>query len=417
MAGPPRTSPTPAAPAADGAPRAPSRTGLFAALALASIALRPELVGLGPLQADVRDGLDISRAAFGVLSALPLVGMGVFALGAGPLATRLGTRAAVGLALWGIVVGAALRSIAPSYAEVVAATVLLGAGMGLGNALPSLVVKERLADVATRATATYTTGIQVGAAAAAILVVPLAGVAGGWRGSLALLALLPAAAALAWPLLVGHRAAAPRPPRPARRAAAVPAPRPGLPRLRLAATLACMSCTYYGVVAWLSADLVDAGWSDAAAGVALGVLSAVSILSTVVFGLFADRVGSRRGWVAAAMCAMLLGLVGLVAAPALGLVWALALGAGNGAGFGAAMTLPLDLVEDPAMVASLMGPMLFGGYVVSAASPPVLGLLRDVTGGFATGFVLLGALCVAAVVLTRGRSLRHPDVAHAEDGP
>jgi MFS transporter, CP family, cyanate transporter len=400
---PEQTSTVP--PSAVGAHAAPgaSRAGVFVALALASIALRPELVGLGPLQGDVRDGLGISRAAFGVLSALPLVGMGVFALGAGRLAARLGTRTAVGLALWGIVAGSLLRSAAPSYALVVAATVLLGAGLGLGNALPSLVVKERLAGEATRATATYTTGIQVGAALAAVLVVPLAGAFGGWRGSLAILALLPALAAVSWPLLVGHLEA---PARPAGRLARAAHPGPALPRLRLAATLACMSCVYYGVVAWLAADLVDAGWSAAAAGVALGLMGAVSILSTIVFGLFGDRVGSRRGWVAAGLCGMLLGVAGLIALPALGLAWAASIGLGNGAGFGATMTLPLDLVEDPAMVASLMGPMLCGGYVIGAASPPVLGLLRDATGGFATGFVVLSVLSLIAIALTRSRAFR-----------
>ena len=179
-------------------------------------------MGLGPLQGDVRDGLGISRAAFGVLSALPLIGMGVFALGAGRLAARLGTRTAVGLALWGIVAGSLLRSAAPSYALVVAATVLLGAGLGLGNALPSLVVKERLAGDATRATATYTTGIQVGAALAATLVVPLAGAFGGWRGSLAVLAILPAAAAVSWPL-PGRPPDRPRAPPGARLAPRIPA--------------------------------------------------------------------------------------------------------------------------------------------------------------------------------------------------
>ena len=105
---------------------------------------------------------------------------------------------------------------------------------------------------------------------------------------------------------------------------------------------------------------------------------------------------------------MLLGVAGLIGLPALGLAWAVAIGLGNGAGFGATMTLPLDLVEDPSMVASLMGPMLCGGYVVGATSPPVLGFLRDLTGGFATGFVVLSALSVTAIALTRSRAFRPP---------
>jgi len=388
-----------------------SRAGVFVALALLAMALRPELVGLGPLQAGVRADLGISRAAFGILSALPLIGMGVFALAAGPLASRLGTRTAVAIAIWLILVSSLFRALAPSYVSVVAATALLGVGMGLGNALPSMVVKERLANAATIGTATYAAGIQLGAALAASLVVPLAGLLGGWRGSLAALALLPAIAAVSWPLLVSHREPTrikePDADSARRREPASPRTPPST-RLRLAALLACMSCAYYGTVAWLAADLIDHGWSSAAAGAALGVLGATSILSTIAYGGLGDRIGSRRGWVVLGMASMLIALVGVVTAPGLGLLWAASFGFGNGAGFGATMTLPLDLVEDPSMVVALTGPMLFGGYVVGAASPPVVGLLRDATGGFDIAFLALAGLCVVAMLIVASRALRAP---------
>ena len=387
------------------APRGP----VLVALALAAVALRPELVGLGPLEEDMRSDLGVSRAAVGVLSALPLVGMGVFALAARPLAARVGARRALGLALWAIVLGAGLRSVAPGYALVVAATVLLGAGLGLGNTLPSMVVKERLRDDMTLGTATYTTGIQVGATLAATLAVPLAGIAGGWRGSLAVLGLIAVAAAVAWPLLVPP-APPPAPGDPAGASPPISAPPPPpRVRLRLAALLACMGCAYYGTIAWLASALVDTGWSDAAAGVALGVLSGAGIASTIAFGALGDRVGTRTGWIAASMACMLAGLLGVVALPALSLVWAVIFGAGNGAGFGATMTLPLDLVDHPATVVAITGPMLLGGYVVGAAAPPAVGLLRDLTGGFDAGFLVLAGLALAALALAFSRVLRpHP---------
>lgn len=381
------------------------------ALALVAMALRPELVGLGPLQAGVRADLGISRAAFGILSTLPLLGMGVFALAAGPLASRLGTRTAIAIAVWLILVSSLFRSFAPSYALVVAATALLGVGMGLGNTLPSMVVKERLADSATTGTATYATGIQLGAALSATLVVPLASLLGGWRGSLAALALLPAIAAVSWPLLVSHleptKLKGSNADDVRRRKRATPRTPPST-RLRLAALLACMSCAYYGTVAWLAADLMDHGWSSAAAGAALGVLGGTSIVSTIAYGVLGDRIGSRPGWIALGMASMLIALLGVVATPGLGLLWAASFGFGNGAGFGATMTLPLDLVEDPSTVAALTGPMLFGGYVMGAASPPVVGLLRDATGGFESGFLALAGLCVAAMLIVASRALRAP---------
>lgn len=366
------------------------------------MALRPELVGLGPLQAGVRADLGISRAAFGILSALPLIGMGVFALGAGPLASRFGTRTAVGVAMWLILLSSLLRSVAPSYLLVVGATAFLGAGMGLGNALPSVVVKERMADAATTATATYATGIQLGAALAASLVVPMASWLGGWRSSLAALAVFPAVAVVVWPLVVGHVEPAHGGSPGARGLARTP---PSA-RLRLASLLACMSCAYYGTVAWLSADLIDHGWSSGTAGLALGVLGAVSILSTIAYGSLADRIGSRPGWVATGLGAMLLALVGVVTAPALGFVWVVAFGFGNGLAFGATMTLPLDLAGEPSVVAALTGSMLFGGYLVGAASPPVVGLLRDASGGFTIGFLALAGLCAAAILIVFSKPLR-----------
>jgi CP family cyanate transporter-like MFS transporter len=329
--------------------------------------------------------------------------MGVFALTAAPLTARAGTRRAFGFALWVILVAALLRSAAPGFASVVAATVLLALGQGLANALPPMVVKERLPDATTRATATYATGLQVGAAISATFVVPLASAFGGWRGALAALAVLPGLAAISWPALVHHAPAAGDALRPVRGAPAGTSP--GL-RLRLTTLFACMSFAYYGTIAWLAADLTDAGWSSGRAGVALGVLSTVSIGSTILYGAIGDHVGSRTGWLAMALGAMGVGLVGVLALPGAGLLWAASFGFGNGAGFGAMMTLPLDLVAEPASVVALTGPMLCGGYVLAAASPPFVGLLRDTTGSFAAGFLVLAGLLLFAVVLSFSRAMR-----------
>jgi MFS transporter, CP family, cyanate transporter len=360
---------------------------------------------VGPLQADLRDDLGVSRAAVGVLTSLPLIGMGVFALTAAPVASRLGTRRAFGFALCVILVASLLRSTAPGYALVVAATLLLALGQGLGNALPPVVVKERLPEATTRATATYATGLQVGAALAATFAIPLASALGGWRGSLAVLAVLPGLAALSWPLLVrGAPAGAGRPA--LQRARGAPHGFPPRLRLRLSALFACISFTYYGTIAWLAADLTESGWSDAYAGVALGVLSVASIGSTILYGAIGDRIGTRTGWVAMSAGGMLVGILGVLAFPAAGLLWAASFGVGNGAGFGSVMTLPLDLVAEPAAVVGLTSPMLLGGYVLAAGSPPFVGLLRDATGSFVPGFLVLAGLCLCAIGLTFSQVMR-----------
>ena len=52
---------------------------LLAALFLAALALRPQLVGVGPLLPEIEDDLGVSHAVAGLLGTIPVLCMGVFA--------------------------------------------------------------------------------------------------------------------------------------------------------------------------------------------------------------------------------------------------------------------------------------------------------------------------------------------------
>ena len=145
----------------------------------------------------------------GLLGTIPVLCMGLFAPVAAYLAARIGTRRAmtIGLALIGVF--GVLRATMPSAWLVVLLTWPVGIGMGLGNALAPISVKEHFEDRPATGTGVYTTGIQIGSTGAAALAVPLAGwLVGGWRG--ALIAISCVGAALARRLgrpHVGRRAA------------------------------------------------------------------------------------------------------------------------------------------------------------------------------------------------------------------
>ena len=72
------------------------------------------------------------------------------------------------------------------------------------------------------------------------------------------------------------------------------------------------------------------------------------------------------------------------------------LGIAIGPLFPLTMTLPLDASDRPSEVASLAGMMLGVGYTLSALSPLLLGVIRDVTGGFTA---VLWTLVVVAALL------------------
>ncbi len=140
-------------------------TATLLALFLAALALRPQIVGVGPLIPQIQAGFDTSHALVGLLGTIPVLCMGLFAPVAAYLAARIGTRRAmtIGLALIGIF--GVLRALMPSAWLVVLLTWPVGIGMGLGNALAPISVKEHFAQRPAVGTGIYTGGIQIGSTA------------------------------------------------------------------------------------------------------------------------------------------------------------------------------------------------------------------------------------------------------------
>ena len=74
------------------------RIGLLVAVSLAALTLRPQLVGLGPVLPRAQDALGVSHSVAALLGAIPVIGMGIFAPAAAPLAARVGAIRAVTVA-------------------------------------------------------------------------------------------------------------------------------------------------------------------------------------------------------------------------------------------------------------------------------------------------------------------------------
>jgi len=368
------------------------RIGLLVAVALAALSLRPQLVGLGPVLPRAQDALGVSHSVAALLGAIPVIGMGVFAPAAAPLAARVGAIRAVTVALALIAGGGIGRAILPGAFAVIALTIPIGIGMGLGNALMVVAVKERFADRPVLVTGLYASGIQIGAAIAAGLSVPLADAGGSWRTPMLVFSLA-AAASLVWWLAATHGGG----PRPVGKRAHFPLRRPVA--WLLVSLFASTAFVYYGYAAWLPDAFTEHGWSDSRAGQLLLVINTVAIVTSVLVTLVGDRFHwSRRALLVPPCILYAVGAIGIALDPAHAVLWAFVVGCGNGAIFPLMMTLPLDAADKPEEVAGVVGMMLGIGYCIGALAPLALGALRDVTGSFAVGLWVIAGAAVMSLI-------------------
>ena len=373
------------------------RLGLLAGLFLAGLALRPQIVGVGPLIPSIQEDLDISHAVAGLLGTIPVLCMGVFALPASVVTRRYGTRLAIAACLALIGVFGIARAAAPGAAAVIVLTFGVGLGLGFAQALMPVAVKERFSGRPAFATGIYVLGINIGSALSSALAVPIADAAGGWRWSLAVFSGITVALVVAWGWLTRDEAPHRRP-----EIAHVRLPWRNGVAWMLVGIFGAMACVFYGLNSWLPDAYVERGWSEGKAGALLAVLNIAALVTTLIIPWLADRRGSRRSYFVVFSVLLAGSCAGFAGAPGGAWVWAAIAGLCTGAMFPLVMTLPVDVGRHPAEVGAVAAMMLGVGYTIGAISPLALGAARDLTGSYTTtlwltaasGAVLIG-LCAA----------------------
>ncbi|MSO57568.1 MAG: MFS transporter [Thermoleophilia bacterium] len=368
--------------------------GALAALGLGALALRPQIVGIGPLFPAIEADLHASHALVGLLGTIPVLGMGLFAPLAAVLAAHVGTRRGMGIGLALIAAFGLTRGVAPEIWSLVALTCGVGLGMGIANAMAPLVVRD-LARPAT-GTAIYAGGIQVGSAVSAAVAVPLAAWFGGWRGALTAFSVVALVVALVWPLATRGGEPHVRPPS-------------LLPRLPLrsrtawllAAAFGVLGSAYYGLNAWVPDAYGEAGWSERSAGLLLGAMNTTAIVASFVVPWAASRVGGRHAWLRGLSIIFFIGAAGLAGVPDAAFFFGPLAGIAQGGMFALVMLLPLGLERDRARVGALVAMMLGVGYTVAAFAPFVLGGVRDLTGSFDAVLWVCAAFLAVEVFVVR----------------
>jgi CP family cyanate transporter-like MFS transporter len=315
---------------------------LMLAIILVALNLRPSMAAVGPLLSAIRDDIPLSFSAASLLTMLPVMAMGLamfFGLG---ISQRLGAQRTVLLSLLIIGLATLSRLFIESAAELIASAVLAGVGIALIQALMPVLIKSRFADNVALCMGLYVTSIMGGAALAASFAPLVMMQTGSWRSGLALWASLALLALVVWcsqrRQLPSSVAAA------SRKDSFFANSRAWL----LAIFFGLGTASYTCVLAWLAPYYVEKGWSEQNAGLLLGFLTAMEVISGLVVPAIANRSRDRRVILMALLTLIIGGFCGLILSPQqFSLLWPCLLGLGIGGLFPMSLIVSLDHLDNP----------------------------------------------------------------------
>lgn len=388
---------------------APTHRPLFAwlpptwslGLGLVAVAanLRLAIAGLPPLVQLISADLHLGGAALGMLTALPVLCMGLFAPAAHWASGRWGSAPVVLVAVALLTAGSAVRLWGSHAVAVWGGTLLAGVGIAVaGTLLPRLVKTLFPPERVGLVTGLYMLGMMLGATVSSALAVPLAHLLGSWEGSLASWAVVGIMGLLAWTPLArvgwAHRVEVTAQSTGAR----LPWRQPTA--WLVAAYLVTQSWAFYSCLAWIAPSFVQLGWERAQAGYLLSVFSATQIVSGLLSPLLTDRLHDLRALLVPAALLSGVGMLGLLLAPTAGpWVWVGFVGLGQGAAFSLALVLLVRFAATPHASGGLSAMGFLVGYVVASFGPVTMGAIRDATGGFHAVWAVLAGFVVAQVAV------------------
>lgn len=291
----------------------------------------------------------------------------------------------------------ASRLFLDSAAELILSAVLAGVGIALIQALMPALIKARFSDNVSLCMGLYVTSIMGGAAIAASFAPVVMTRTGSWRVGLAVWATLAVAALLFW---LGQRSAMPtRDPKDSRNESFFGNSRAWL----LAIFFGLGTASYTCVLAWLAPYYIEKGWSEENAGLLLGFLTAMEVLSGLLTPAIANRSRDRRRVLVVLLVLIMAGFCGLVLSPQhLSLLWLCLLGLGIGGLFPMSLIVSLDHLDNPRRAGGLTAFVQGIGYLIAGLSPLMAGMIRDRLGSFEWAWwSLMGVMALMILMVLR----------------
>ncbi len=365
-------------------------------LVLIGLNMRPLLTSVGPLLPQLQQATGISFGVASLLTALPVVAMGIMALTGGWMGKYFNERNSVALSLLMIAIGALLRESAPRSSLLLSSALLGGIGIGMIQTIMPTIIKRLFSQRMPQVIGLWSATLMGGGGLGAALTPWLAQHSYLWYHALAWWGLPAIIALIGWWLQcnplnsVAHISASTLPVR------IHISPRAWV----LGLYFGLINGGYTSLIAWLPPYYIQLGFSAQSSGSLLALMTLGQTLGALILPMLANR-QDRRGLLLLTLVLQLIGFCGFIWLPQqFSILWAVVCGIGLGGAFPLCLVLALDHSPHNEITRRLVSFMQGVGFIIAGLSPYLSGLLRSLSGNYLLDWMLHAGCIIGLIVLT-----------------
>lgn len=362
----------------------------------AGICLRTGIASLAPVLDLIQADLQSSQAALGVLTAIPVICMGVLSPCGSYLEQKIGLKKAMLAAFLLLLAGFLLRLDARTFTLLLFTAMMIGIADAIIRPLLSGFIKDHFAAHASGAMSIYAASMGMGSAMAAYLTLPIAKATPlGWRAGLAIWGIPTLIGFFIW--LVGYSTKS------------VPMAQTSKIKLHIS-TLELLTFTLffalqaginYTVIAWLPSLFKQAGIDEQQANFWMAIFIILQTITSLFFATLIRLMNTTHAKLLPIF--VWLGVISLAGLPLLQPApwfFTCAVGIATGGLFPLALLLPIDFSDNKSEATKLSGITQSGGYLLGGLLPWLAGLMADNVGIYRGLIILLSLLFLALLLIS-----------------
>jgi len=375
---------------------------IIIAIFVLSVNMRPAITSIGPMLETIRQQLTLSNAQVSLLTAVPVICMGVFATMAPVLKRKFGLKLTVYsmIIIIGIMTG--LRGFISGFPVLIVTAFFIGIAIAIIGPLLSAMIKQYFPERAASVIGIYSFGMGVGSAASAGLTTVFFESSGSYSFSLSIWSILAILGIAAWFLATKEDMKVLQP---AQQTAQLNNEKMKSPwKIRKAwlflLFFGLQSSAFFSIITWLAPLAISAGMTLLQAGMLLTIMTTVQIFLNIIIPLLMQKFPARKFWLflmltagVIALCLLWTGIHPLMFAGAF------IMGIPLGGLFPVALLLPLDETDTVEETNSWTAMMQTGGFIIGGLLPLLIAIVYDGTANHIYTLVIILSLFVLMFLL------------------